>query len=140
MLEQTNYKDITFTYTNGIIFITMKHKIRFGTGWTGNDAKILGVEYPYGGLKGIVIFITVTGDPSAICNCCLESPNDKIYIGLESTGDAFNWSDPITHVERLELDREIGEIADEILNWDEETLEKMRTEYEAEEALQGQID
>jgi hypothetical protein len=39
-----------------------------------------------------------------------------------------------------EIQREIGEKANEVLNWEEETLDDMQIEAEMEEALQGQTD
>jgi hypothetical protein len=36
-----------------------------------------------------------------------------------------------------EIQRELGEISDEILNWEKETLDDMQIEAEMEEALHG---
>jgi hypothetical protein len=39
-----------------------------------------------------------------------------------------------------EIHREVAEISDEVLNWEEEMLYDMQIEAEMEEALQGQVD
>ena len=136
------YKDIVFTFisiaTSGR---STRIKVKFGRGWTGRGAEIRGVDYFYGGKKGIIVFITISSNAYMIYKCCLKSPEDKIHLD-EPAEITYDWLlSPRTHEEIDEEDEEtrairwcISEIADEILNWEEETLAEM------EEALQGQID
>ena len=82
-----------------------------------------------------------------IYRCCLKSPEDEIRLG-EPTEITFDWFlDPVIHVRCLEemeemgvIQRDISEIADEILNWEEETLDDIQMDAEIREALQGQVD
>jgi hypothetical protein len=56
----------------------------------GRDAEIRSVNHPYGGLKGITVFLTIS-DITTIYKCCLKSPDDKIYLG-KPTDIRYNWS------------------------------------------------
>jgi hypothetical protein len=143
----TDYKDMTvIILTMGGIGIVAKHKIKFGKGWMGRNAGIRGVDYVYGGLKGIHILITIS-ESVDVTDCWLESPEDRIRLGIPT--DIINnwfhkcmsweeWSEE--REERRAIDAENGEVTEEARIGEMEMLEEMLIEAEMREALQGQVD
>ena len=80
--KYTNYEDMTVIIsTIGERGLIAKHRIKFGKGWIGRNAKIRGVDYVSGGPKGIIIFITISES---------ESPKDRIHLGIP-TDIVNNW-------------------------------------------------
>ena len=77
----------------------------------GKDAEIRSVNYLYGGLKGITVFLTIS-ERTTIHKCCLKSSEDKIYLG-KPTDFRYSWS---------------------------RKTEEMQIEAEMERVLQDQID
>ena len=83
-------------------------------------------------------------------DCCIESQNNKkdgICLGIPTVITRLHTHPDLLHIaerreeaeEMDEIHREVGEISDEILNWEDETMDDMQIEAEMEEALQGQI-
>jgi hypothetical protein len=86
----TKYDDMTVIIsTIGERGLIAKHRIKFGKGWMGRNAKIRGVDYVSGGPKGIIIFITISESVDVI-DCWLESPKDRIHLGIP-TDIVNNW-------------------------------------------------
>jgi hypothetical protein len=112
----------------------------------GKGAEIRGVDYLYGGPKGITIFITIS-ESVDVFDCCLESPEGRIYLGIP-TGITNNWFyTSMSWAEWLESraeERAKLEEEEEILVEAQigvmEMLEEMQMEAETREALQGQVD
>ncbi|CAB4020656.1 Hypothetical predicted protein [Paramuricea clavata] len=148
MFKRADYKDVslalTFTRPTGS---RSRLRVRFGRGWTGRGAEIQGVDYLYGGKKGIIVFITISSSLYVIHSCHLEGPEDTIHLG-NPTEIKYDWSDcPACYVrwqeeaeEMDEIRREVTEISNEVLDWEEEMLDDMQIEAEMEEALWGQFD
>ena len=133
MIKHTNYKDIVFT----LVF----------TGPTGSPAGIrsrLGrnvvlwvVGSPYCRRRGIAVCTILSNNIFTIRGCYLSSPNGMIRLG-RPTEIACSWT--LQEEEKDRIRREITEISNEVLNWEEEKLIDMQIEAEMEEALQGQAD
>ena len=135
MIKHTNYKDIVFT----LVF----------TGPTGRPAGIrsrprLGrnvvlwvVGSSYCRRKGISVCTILSNNIFTIRGCYLSSPNGMIRLG-RPTEIACSWT--LQEEEKDRTRREITEISNEVLNWEEEKLIDMQIEAEMEEALQGQAD
>jgi hypothetical protein len=80
MCKYTDYKDITIIiHTFGESGLPAEHRIKFGKGWMGKGAGIRGMDYLYGGLKGIHILITISESVDVI-DCWLEGPEDRIHL------------------------------------------------------------
>jgi hypothetical protein len=112
----------------------------------GKDIEIYRANYPNGEPRCIKVIITISESTDPL-NCCIENLKDKgdtVHLGrpTEISGIFSNLLRYTTEEleEIWEIQRETGEIADEILDREEETLDEMRIEAEMREALQGQID
>jgi hypothetical protein len=135
--------------TLGETGLLAKHRIKFGKGWMGRNAKIKGVDYLYAGSKGIIIFITISESVDVI-DCCIENLKDKkdgICLGLPTdvTNNWFytsmswaEWSEE--RAEERERREEEEEILAETRIAEMEILEEMQMEAEMREALYGQTD
>ncbi|CAB4039024.1 Hypothetical predicted protein, partial [Paramuricea clavata] len=91
----------------------------------GRNAKIRGVDYVSGGPKSIIIFITISESVDVI-DCWLESPKDRIRLGIP-TNIVNNWFHTyMSWMEWMEEEREMPE--------------EMQAEAEMWEVLCGQTD
>ena len=148
MLKRADYDDVSLTLTyTGPTGRPAWLRIRFGSGWTGRGAKIQGVDYLYGGRKGIIVFITISSNLYIINSCRLRGPENTIHLG-NPTEITYDWDDDTCctvrwREEEEEMDEihwEVTEISNEVLNWEEEKQINMQMAAEMEEALQGQVD
>ena len=143
MCKYINYEDMTVIITTiGEWGLEETHRIKFGKGWMGRNAEIRGVNYLYGGPKGIIIFITISESVDVV-DCLLESPKDRIHLGppTDITNNWFHtsmsWAEGSeerarrAEEEKILVEMRIGEM---------ETLEEMQAEAEVREALYGQTD
>ena len=150
MCKYINYEDMSVVITTlGETGLLAKHRIKFGKGWMGKGAEIQGVDYLYGGPKGITIFITISESVDVI-DCCIENLKDKkdaICLGLP-TDVTYNWFHTSMswaewseeRAEERERRAEEEEIMAEMRIGETEMLEEMQAEAEMREALQGQVD
>ena len=112
----------------------------------GKNAGIYRINNLKGEPKGIMVYITIS-ESTFPYECCIEHLKDKkdvVYLGEPSdiiypfTWRRFPTTDEIEKKiemdEIREIQRELGEISDEILNWEKETLDDMQIEAEMEEA------
>ena len=143
MCKYTNYDDMTVIITTiGEGGLEAKHRIKFGKGWMGKGAEIRGVDYLYGGPKGIIIFITISESVDVI-DCLLESPKDRIHLGppTDITNNWFytsmSWAE---WSEERPRRAEEEEILAEMRIGEMEMLEEMQAVAEVREALYDQID
>ena len=147
MCKYTNYEDMTVITTIGEGGLEEKHRIKFGKGWMGRNAEIRGVDYFYGSPKGIIIFITISESVDVI-DCRLESPEDRIYLGLPTdvTNNWFHtsmsWAEWLEEraEERARRAEEEEEILVEARLGEMEMLEEMQAEAGVRETLYGQTD
>ena len=150
MLKRVDYMDTMFTMEVGGENGPAKLKVKFGKGWMGKGAEIHRVNNLKGEPKGIMVLITIS-ESTYPYDCCIESKKNKkdgICLGIPTGITHLHTHPEVLHIaerqeeaeEMDEIHREVGEISDEILNWEEETLNDMQIEAEMEEALQGQID
>jgi hypothetical protein len=102
----------------------------------GRQAEIRGVDYFYGGPKGIIIFITIS-EYSDLFDCLLESPEGRIYLDIPTdiTNNWFHtsmsweeWSD--VWAEEREMRAEEEEIMAEERIGEMEMLEEMQMDAE----------
>ena len=145
--KYTDYKDITIIiHTFGESGLPAKHRIKFGKGWMGKGAEIRGVDYLYGGQKGIHILITISESVDVI-DCWLEGSEDRIHLGTPT--DIINnwfricmsWEEWLEEREEKRImDMENEAIIEEALIGEMEMLEEMQMDAEMREALQGQVD
>ncbi|CAB4032333.1 Hypothetical predicted protein [Paramuricea clavata] len=109
----------------------------------GKGAEIRGVDYLYGGLKGIHILITIS-ESADVIDCWLKGPKDRIHLG-PPTDIINNWfSMCMSWEERSEkreeqriMDMENEAIIEETRTGEMEMLEEMQMDAEMREALQG---
>jgi hypothetical protein len=141
MLKRADYEDVSLTLTyTGPTGRPAWLRIRFGSGWTGRGAEIQGVDYLYGGRKGIIVFIPISSNLHIINSCRLRGPENTIHLG-NLTEISYYWDDdPFCPVrwreeeeEMDEIHREVTEISNEVLNWEEENLIDMQIEREITE-------
>jgi hypothetical protein len=153
ILRRVDYKDIVFIMNVGGDYGPTKLKVKFGRGWMRKGAEIHAVNNLRGEPKGIRVSITIS-EFTRVYGCCIENQKDRkdgICLGMP---DGISY--PCYRIlypelqhrterreeaeEMNEIRREITEISDEILNWEEEMLDDMQIEAEMKEALQGQVD
>jgi hypothetical protein len=147
MCKYTDYKDITvIIHTFGESGLPAKHRIKFGKGWMGKGAGIRGVDYLYGGLKGIHILIIISESVDVI-DCWLEGSEDRIHLGtpMDIINNWFSmcmsWEEWLEEREEQRImDMENEAIIEEALIGEMEMLEEMQMDAEMREALQGQVD
>jgi hypothetical protein len=150
MCKYINYEDMSVVITTlGETGLLAKHRIKFGKGWMGKGAEIRGVDYLYGGPKGITIFITISESVDVI-NCCIENLKDKkdgICLGLpkDVTNNWFytsmSWAEWLENrVEEIAKREEEEEVIAEARLGEMEMMEEMQMEVEMWEALQDQVD
>jgi hypothetical protein len=150
MLKRVDYKDIVFIMEVGGDYGPAKLKVKFGRGWMGKGAEIHAVNNLKGEPKGIRVSITIS-ESTRVYYCRIENQKDKkdkIYLDIPN-GINYPFIHPdLRHMaerreeseEMDEIRREINEISNEVLDWEEENLIDMQTDAEVEEALQGQVD
>jgi hypothetical protein len=152
MVKRVDYKDIVFIMEVGGDYGPAKLKVKFGKGWMGRGAEIYVVNNLGGEPKGITVSITIS-ESTYMYDCYIENQKDRkdrICLGIP---DGINYPYIYIHpdlqhmVERREeaeemdeIRREMTEISNEILNWEEKTLDDMQMDAEMREALQGQVD
>jgi hypothetical protein len=152
MVKRVDYKDIVFIMEVGGDYGPAKLKAKFGKGWMGRGAEIYVVNNLGGEPKGITVSITIS-ESTYMYDCYIENQKDRkdrICLGIP---DGINYPYIYIHpdlqhmVERREeaeemdeIRREMKEISNEILNWEEKTLDDMQMDAEMREALQGQVD
>jgi hypothetical protein len=112
----------------------------------GRSAEIRGVDYFYGGPKGIIIFITIS-ETVDVFDCWLESPEDRIYLDIPTdiTNNWFytsmSWAEwAEERAEKRARRAEEEEILAEARIGEMEMLEEMQMEAEIQEALYGETD
>ena len=119
----------------------------------GKYAEIYKVNNLKGEPKGIMVHITIS-ESTFPYDCCIENLKDKkyvVYLGEPSdiiypltwrpfpTIDEIEKEIEMDEIREIQREVHVGGMSDEILNWEEETLDNMQIEAEMEEALQGQI-
>ena len=153
MLRRVEYKDIVFIMEIGTGYGPARLKVKFGMGWMGKGAEIHVVNNLRGEPKGIRVSITIS-EFTQVYYCRIENQKDKkdkIYLDVPNGisypyarilyPELWRMTERWEEAEEMdEIRREITEISDEILNWEEEMLDDMQIEAEMEEALQGQVD
>jgi hypothetical protein len=109
LCEETSYSDTVLIVSteNFIANRQAKHRIRFGKGWMGKDAKIQYVYYRHReGIKGIHVLVSISSR-ALVTNCWLECPTNRIHLGRPT--DSSGWyskSDVLEYEEEEEEEEE----------------------------------